>query len=66
VALGVPTIKAGAEIALAVKVSVWAPPVVMTRRLSNVATPAEVERTSVPESVPDPVARVTVIEYLED
>ena len=38
----------------------------MILRLSKLATPAVVERTSVPERVPDPEARVTVIEYLED
>jgi hypothetical protein len=38
----------------------------MILRLSKLASPAVVERTSVPESVPDPVARMTVIEYLED
>jgi hypothetical protein len=35
-------------------------------RLSKLAAPAVVERTSVPERVPDPVARVTVIEYLAE
>jgi hypothetical protein len=33
--------------------------------LSKLATPAVVARTSVPERVPDPEARVTVIEKLE-
>jgi hypothetical protein len=65
VALGVPTSCAGAEATDAVKVRVCDPPVVIILKLSNVATPAVVERTSVPETVPSPVARVTVIEYLE-
>jgi hypothetical protein len=39
---------------------------VIILRLSKLAAPAVVERTSVPERVPDPVARVTVIEYLEE
>jgi hypothetical protein len=39
---------------------------VIILKLSNVATPAVVERTSVPDTVPVPVARVTVIEYLEE
>ena len=38
----------------------------MILRLSKLAAPAVVERTSVPETVPEPVARVTVIEYRED
>ena len=38
----------------------------MIRKLSKLATPAVVERTSVPDTVPVPVARVTLIEYLED
>jgi hypothetical protein len=38
----------------------------MILRLSKLATPAVVERTSVPETVPEPVALVTVIEYRED
>ena len=38
----------------------------MIRKLSKLATPAVVERTSVPEIVPEPVARVTVMEYPED
>jgi hypothetical protein len=33
--------------------------------LSKLATPAVVERTKVPEIVPDPDSRVTVIEYFE-
>ena len=64
VALGVPTSCAGAEATDAVKVRVCDPPVVIILKLSNVATPAVVERTSVPETVP--VALVTVIEYLEE
>ena len=63
-ALGVPTSCAGAEATDAVKVRVCDPPVVIILKLSNVATPAVVERTSVPETVP--VALVTVIEYLEE
>jgi hypothetical protein len=65
VALGDPTIRAGAENALTVKVRVWDPLASTILRLSNVATPAVVERTRVPDSVPDPEARETVIEYLE-
>ena len=57
-----PTSCAGAEATDAVKVRVCDPPLVILK-LSNVATPAVVERTRVPETVP--VALVTVIEYLE-
>jgi hypothetical protein len=66
VALGEPTSVAGAEATDAVKVSVWAPGAEMILMLSKLATPAVVERTSVPETVPEPVALVTVIEYRED
>lgn len=38
----------------------------MILRLSKLATPAVVDRTNVPETSPVPVARVTVIEYLDD
>ena len=47
---------------MAVKVRVWAPGVVMIRRLSNVATPAVADLMRVPETAPEPVARVTVTE----
>jgi hypothetical protein len=62
VALGEPTIRAGAEAEVAVKVRVCAPPPSMILKLSNVATPVVVDLTRVPETAPDPVARVTVIE----
>lgn len=64
-ALGDPTIRAGAENALTVKVRVCDPLASTILRLSNVATPAVVERTRVPDNVPEPEARETVIEYLE-
>jgi hypothetical protein len=51
---------------VAVKVRVWAPVAVIILKLSKVATPADVDRTNVPETSPEPVARVTVIEYLDD
>jgi len=47
---------------VAVKVRVCAPVAVITLKLSKVATPAEVGLTRVPETAPDPVARVTVSE----
>lgn len=47
---------------MAVNVRVWAPGVVMIRRLSNVATPAVADLMRVPETAPEPVARVTVTE----
>ena len=62
VALGEPTNCAWAEAAVAVNVRVWAPGVVMIRRLSNVATPAVADLMRVPETAPEPVARVTVTE----
>jgi hypothetical protein len=62
VALGEPTNCAWPEAAVAVKVRVCAPVAVITLKLSKVATPAEVGLTRVPETAPEPVARVTVSE----
>ena len=47
---------------MAVKVRVCAPVAVMILKLSNVATPAVADLMSVPETAPEPVARVTVTE----
>ena len=62
VALGEPTNCAWAEAAVAVKVRVCAPVAVTTLKLSNVATPAVADLMRVPETAPEPVARVTVTE----
>ena len=62
VALGEPMMAAETPADVAAKVRVWAPGVVMIRRLSNVATPAVADLMRVPETAPEPVARVTVTE----